>query len=143
MNRMKKKIGFLFIVSFFILFLNSAYALEGKQVWEKYRCFSCHGKEGNITIGATTPRIGGQNPRFVKLVLKTYKKAKHRTQFMMVNIAKKMSDAEIKSVANYVAKQKTFVLNPLKNSTSIEGGELYKAYQCHQCHGKNGMKGKG
>jgi len=140
---MKKNIGLLFVVFFITLYFSPIYALEGEKVWIKYRCFACHGKQGNITVGSTVPRIGGQNQKFVKLALKTYKKAKHRTQFMMVNIAKKMSDAEIKSVADYTAKLQTFVLDPMKNSSSLEGGQLYKTYRCHQCHGKNGIKAKG
>jgi len=122
---------------------NSAMALTGKEVWDKFRCNSCHGADGNKTVGSTVPRIGGQSQKFNYNVLKVYKKGKDRSHFMMVKVAQRMTKAEIKSVSKYVSDMKTFVVDPTKNNASVEGEKLFKKYKCSSCHGKNGVKAKG
>lgn len=134
------------LISFIFLGLigqSSVFALTGEEVWDKFRCNSCHGADGNKTVGTTVPRIGGQNPKFTYNVFKVYKKGKDRSHFMMVKIAQRMSKEEIKSVSKYVGTLKTFVVDPTKNNASSEGEKLFKKYKCASCHGKNGIKAKG
>ena len=67
-------------------------------------CAACHGPTGK-GIPNLFPRIDGQEPQYVEIQLKAYR-AETRTNDhnkMMRMVAAKMSDAEIKAVASYVA----------------------------------------
>lgn len=65
-------------------------------------CAGCHSPTG-AGIPSQYPRIGGQHADYVEAQLKNFR-AKTRTNApMMVDIAARMSDDEIKAVADYAA----------------------------------------
>ncbi len=67
-------------------------------------CASCHGATG-AGVPAQYPRLAGQHAEYTELQLKAFR-AKERNNDpagMMRTIAAKMSDAEIRAVADYIA----------------------------------------
>ena len=67
-------------------------------------CAGCHGPAG-AGVPAQFPRIGGQYPEYVETQLKAFR-AGERTNDpnkIMSTIALRMTDAEVKAVADYVA----------------------------------------
>jgi len=64
-------------------------------------CFSCHGTDGH-SAGAM-PSINGKPAKFIELTLKAFRDGKKEST-VMKRIAKGFNDAEIKSLAQYFAK---------------------------------------
>lgn len=73
--------------------------IAGKSV---AACAGCHGPNGS-GIPAQFPRISGQWPEYTEAQLVAYRAGDRKNSVQMSAIAAKMSDAEIKAVADYVA----------------------------------------
>ena len=73
--------------------------IAGKSV---AACAGCHGPNGS-GIPAQFPRISGQWPEYTEAQLVAYRAGDRKNSAQMSAIAAKMSDAEIKAVADYVA----------------------------------------
>lgn len=68
-------------------------------------CAACHGPAGAGNPAAVYPRLGGQNAQYVAAQLKAYRsgqRAGYPAAEVMIQIAERMSDAEIEAVASYV-----------------------------------------
>ena len=65
-------------------------------------CAACHGPTGP-GIPAQYPRIGGQWSEYTEAQLVAFRQGTRKNNSVMTTIAAKMSDAEIKAVADYVA----------------------------------------
>ncbi len=65
-------------------------------------CAACHGPTG-AGIPAQYPRIGGQFAEYTEAQLVAFRQGNRKNNPVMTAIAAKMSDAEIKAVADYVA----------------------------------------
>lgn len=65
-------------------------------------CAACHGPGGS-GIPAQYPRIGGQWAEYTESQLVAFRQGTRKNNPVMTAIAAKMSDAEIKAVADYVA----------------------------------------
>lgn len=83
--------------------------MAGKQIYrggiaEKNipACAGCHSPNG-AGIPAQFPRIAGQNQDYTIAQLTNFRTGARKNSAQMVTIAKKMSDDEIKAVADYVA----------------------------------------
>ncbi len=68
-------------------------------------CMACHGPSGAGNPGAGFPSVNSQYSTYVVKALKDFRSGARTNDagMMMQSIAKKMSDAEIESVAEYVA----------------------------------------
>ncbi len=67
-------------------------------------CMACHGPSGVGNPSAAYPMVSGQHAAYVEKTLKDFRsgtRANDRNR-MMQDIAKKMTDAQIKAVASYV-----------------------------------------
>jgi len=66
-------------------------------------CAGCHGAAG-AGLPAQYPRLAGQYPEYVEAQLKAFRAADRRNDAnkMMQSIAAKMSDPEIRAVADYI-----------------------------------------
>ena len=97
--------------------VNSGILVDGLELGERtYRagnmttgvpaCTGCHAPDGKGNAPAGFPRLSGQHPEYIEKQLKAFR-AGDRTndgdQMTMRTIADKMSDAEIKAVANFIA----------------------------------------
>ena len=67
-------------------------------------CGSCHGATG-AGIPAQYPRLAGQHPEYIEAQMRAWRSGERANDAgkMMRTIAAKMSDAQIKAVADYIA----------------------------------------
>ncbi|MFC4160438.1 c-type cytochrome [Chitinimonas lacunae] len=65
-------------------------------------CMACHGPSGS-GIPAQYPRLGGQHAAYTVAQLNAFKLGKERANLPMQQIAQKLSDDEMKAVAEYIA----------------------------------------
>jgi cytochrome c553 len=65
-------------------------------------CAACHGPNGS-GIPAQFPRLSGQWAEYTEAQLVAYRAGDRKNSIQMTGVAAKMSDAEIKAVADYVA----------------------------------------
>ncbi|TXI85508.1 MULTISPECIES: c-type cytochrome [unclassified Cupriavidus] len=65
-------------------------------------CAGCHGPTG-AGIPAQYPRIGGQYSEYTESQLVAFRQGTRKNNAVMATITARMSDAEIKAVADYVA----------------------------------------
>lgn len=65
-------------------------------------CMACHGPNG-AGMPVQFPRLGGQHAAYVVTQLQNYKAATERKNAIMSPIAAKLSDADMKAVAEYIA----------------------------------------
>lgn len=67
-------------------------------------CSGCHGTTG-AGMPAQYPRLAGQHPEYIEAQLKAWRSGERANDSgkMMRTIASKMSDAQIKAVADYIA----------------------------------------
>jgi cytochrome c553 len=65
-------------------------------------CASCHGAQGHGT--AQLPRLAGQHPQYIETQLKQFnKRERTNDNNVMHTIASKLTELEIKAVAEYIA----------------------------------------
>jgi cytochrome c553 len=65
-------------------------------------CASCHGANGN-GIPAQFPRLSGQHADYTVAQLQAFKGGARKNSVQMTTLAKRMSDEEMKAVADYIA----------------------------------------
>ncbi|MES2323722.1 MAG: c-type cytochrome [Pseudomonadota bacterium] len=65
-------------------------------------CASCHGANGN-GIPALFPRLAGQHQDYTISQLQSFKGGSRKNSAQMTTLAKRMSDDEMKAVADYIA----------------------------------------
>ncbi|MBS0359065.1 MAG: cytochrome c4 [Proteobacteria bacterium] len=68
-------------------------------------CIACHGPKGLGNPEAAFPVLSGQHPEYVLKQLKAYQEGSRKDENLTImnDIAHKMSDDEMKAVANYVS----------------------------------------
>jgi cytochrome c553 len=85
-------------------------AAKGKVIYDEGvvgsavpACSSCHGDDG--AGDAKYPRLAGQQPAYVEAQLAAFRSGKRSNDIkgLMGAVAKRMSDAEIKAVTQYIA----------------------------------------
>jgi cytochrome c553 len=81
----------------------------GKQIYrggiaEKHvpACASCHGAAG-AGVPVQYPRLGGQHQEYTVAQLTAFRTGGRKNSPQMDTIAKRMSDDEMKAVADYIA----------------------------------------
>ena len=88
-----------------------AKAQAGKSLYLSKGCIACHGPEGKGVANIKNtpyPRLAGQNPTYILNQLKALKSGarKGAMAVMMQPFAMTLSSAEMKKLANYLAKVK-------------------------------------
>jgi cytochrome c553 len=68
-------------------------------------CIGCHGPTGTGNPAAKFPSLSGQHAKYIETQLKAFRNGTRNNDAgsMMRNIAEKMTDAEMKAVASYIA----------------------------------------
>ena len=84
-------------------------ALDGQKIWRAGlpdrnvpACAGCHSPNG-AGIPAQYPRLGGQFPTYIEDQLKLFRAGHRANGPMMMQIADRMSDRDIKAVSDYAA----------------------------------------
>jgi len=110
------------------------------------KCDNCHGKDGNST-DEKVPTIAGFSAVTIEEIMEEYRsgerpadkyKPKNGEETDMVAIAKKLSDDQIKAVAEHYA-SKTFKPHkqPFDAKLAKRGAKVHKK-RCEKCHSDNG-----
>ncbi|MFD1216694.1 MULTISPECIES: c-type cytochrome [Microbulbifer] len=101
----------------FTVMLNNGDTVDGLELGRKIfragnaesgvpACMGCHSPTGKGNAPAGYPRLSGQYAQYVEKQLKAFREGTRKNDGetrVMRSVAKQLSDAEIKAVANYVA----------------------------------------
>jgi len=136
---------FLYITAFLLLNISplTAYADFEKTLAQ---CADCHGKSGNSNKD-TMPTIAGISQVYFTDTMEAFKqgdrpastvKRKDKADTSMQDIAKELSETQIKQLAKYFSEQK-FIFKPqtFDAAKAKAGKKLHKKY-CDKCHEKGG-----
>ena len=66
-------------------------------------CMACHGPAGN-GMPSQYPRVGSQFGSYIEAQMLAFKKGERANNPIMTDIAKRMSDNDIKTVSNYISR---------------------------------------
>lgn len=134
---------------------------SGKKLYMRKTCMACHGMKGRKAI-QDIPNLAGQDKAYMIAQINDIIKGKRsaspdatghpRTKGMMDSLVMgdtgkaRVNKAQIKKIADYLAKQKPPKPKPPKNPIDPKniaaGKKLYKKLKCQTCHGKDGDKPK-
>jgi len=98
----KTLIATMFILAVAMFSIASA---EGSAIYNK--CKTCHGSDGSkAAMGVPTAVLKGQSASDIEMKLKGYADGSYggAKKNLMANQAKRLSDAEIKAVAEFISK---------------------------------------
>ncbi|WP_336599120.1 c-type cytochrome [Paraburkholderia bengalensis] len=99
-------------------------------------CVACHGPMGNST-DPQYPVLAGQTARYLSLQLKDFKDGRRRDP-RMSPAAAKLSNADIKDLADYFAAQKAVPVASNANDAAVEAGHMKSdSERCTACHAAN------
>ena len=110
-------------------------------------CQSCHGKKGKGNPTAKFPRLAGQNVEYIIKQLKNFADGSRANYPTMANIAKGMSEQDMKNVAAYYNKQDVTVSGSDASDQLMAMGERIannglgekNVPACTSCHGPQGQ----
>ena len=139
-----KRTGFMGTALGLALVLSLPVGVSASELTDK--CDSCHGKNGN-SEDDKVPSIAGFSAVTIEDITNQYKegdrpadkyKPKDGEETDMQEIAKKLSEDQIKSVAEHYAKQK-FIPHkqPFDAKLAKKGAKVHKK-RCEKCHSDNG-----
>lgn len=113
-------------------------------------CVNCHGKDGASTA-PDVPIIGGMSAPYLADTLSAYVKKtrpcpttevrsgdKKGTKTDMCEVVKDLGDADIKQVADYLAKQKFVRASQTADAALAAKGQQIHQLSCEKCHSNNG-----
>ncbi len=106
-------------------------------------CVACHGAAGNSAI-VQNPKLAGQHEAYIYKQLTNFK-GPDRNNAVMTNIAKALTDDDMKNIAAYLDAQ-SIKPGAAKNKSTVElGKKIYRGGiveknvpACAACHGPNG-----
>jgi cytochrome c553 len=109
-------------------------------------CSACHGPQGH-SVSPVFPHLAGQQAAYIILQLDAFRghlRADPNAQAYMWGMASQLSDATIKSLADYYASQKPTSGKAGDPKLMAEGKKIYtqgipgaKVQACAACHGPN------
>ncbi len=133
------KMSLIFFLSTFTI---ASATQSGIEIFKQ--CGACHGDKGQKHSLNVTKYIAGMDKNTVVKILHEYKDGKRNIYglgSMMKGQAGKLSDAEIKAVASYVAYLPKVEIKQSvkkKDTKTLDGAKIFK--RCAICHGKNAHK---
>lgn len=95
-------------------------------------CNGCHGPRGNST-GASVPTLAGQAEAYFMAAMGAYRAGK-RGSTVMGGIAKGYSEAELKGMASYYARQRPQPLGETLDPQLVKAGGKVFYKRCNTCH---------
>lgn len=86
----------------------NASAGDGGKLYVEKTCTACHGKDGKTPLMPDYPKIAGQNKAYMEKQMQDIKSGKRANgnSAAMKGVMDLVNDAEIKDIAEYVAKLK-------------------------------------
>lgn len=77
-----------------------------ERLLAKGNCVSCHGQDFNTALDPSHPKLAGQYPDYLFVVLKSYKSQRSRvvgrSHPIMSELVKQFDNAELKAMADYI-----------------------------------------
>lgn len=96
-------------------------------------CFSCHGPDGNSTLG-DYPILAGQSWRYIYIELKDFKEGR-RSDPQMSPMAANLSTDDMIALGNFFAAQKQAPIKFQADAAKVEAGrKISDAVLCPMCH---------
>lgn len=95
-------------VAFAMAFFSGSAMAQGKALYTAKGCVTCHGPDGKAPILPNYPKLAGQNSQYIQDQLKAFKGQKRTSgqSALMLGFAASLSDADIKTIADYLSKVK-------------------------------------
>lgn len=150
---MKRKIGYALLACGMLLGLAAASGASAADVNKlAENCANCHGKDGANTE-SDVPNIGGFSVKYFMMTMEHYKKKerpcveakirsgdKKGSKSDMCQVAKDLSDDDIKQVAQYFSEKK-FVRTAQKFDAALAAkGKGIHDKSCEKCHSEAASK---
>jgi cytochrome c553 len=111
--------------------VSAADAEAGKRKAET--CAACHGPGGNST-DPTVPSLAGQQPLYVYYQLLNFRDGRRKDP-RMSPMAAGLSDADMKDMGEYFAREKARAPAALPPADKVEAGKaVAQKFHCNQCH---------
>lgn len=91
-----------------LAFAPVAHAQDGAKLYAEKTCIACHGKDAKKPLQADYPRLAGQNAAYAERQMKDIKSGAraNANSKAMQGVMHLVNDAEIKALAEYLAKLK-------------------------------------
>lgn len=124
------------ILVFFLLFIPSVTLAAPSAEMLANPCAGCHGFQGS-SVGPASPSIASLPAEYFIELMQEFKKGT-RPNTIMSRIAKGYSDAEIKLLASYFAKQKLQRFPQKTDKKLAARGKVLHNKYCDKCHPKGG-----
>jgi cytochrome c len=98
----------LLIVGVLSAFTSGVVMADGAALYAEKTCIACHGKDGKKPLIPAYPKIAGQNAAYVEAQMLDIKNGvrTNGNSAAMKGVMHLVSDAEIKEIAQYIAKLK-------------------------------------
>ncbi|MFK5985388.1 MAG: cytochrome c [Pseudomonadota bacterium] len=114
-----------------------AFAGEASGTMLANTCNGCHGPHGN-SFGPGIPSIAGNAATYITEKMIAYKSGEMPST-IMGNIAKGYSEAEIKRISEYYAKQKYVPVVQKHDADLAKAGKKLHDKYCEKCHSEAGV----
>lgn len=145
-----RSIGFVTLLGTALFGLNAGMAAAADATTLVENCGNCHGKDGASTE-SDVPIIGGYSAAYITDSLKDYKAKErpcpevkyragaHKGQPMdMCNVAKDLSDADVKLIADYFAAKPFVRAKQTFDAEKAKRGKAIHDANCKKCHDNGG-----
>ena len=105
MLKEKIKSASLLVSSLVIVMSATAFAADGKALYDGKGCAGCHGADGKTSITPAYPKIAGQNKEYIEQQLKDFKSGARTNgqAAIMKGIMAAVSEEEITVLAEYLS----------------------------------------
>ncbi|MBM3390869.1 MAG: cytochrome c [Betaproteobacteria bacterium] len=103
-----KRISMIAVLAGLTFGAGNALALDGAKLYQEKTCVACHGKDGKKTLTPNYPKVAGQNAAYAEQQMKDIKSGARANgqSAAMKGVMHLVNDAEIKALAEYLAKLK-------------------------------------
>jgi cytochrome c len=91
-----------------LLCASAAHAADGAKLYQEKTCVACHGKDAKKPLQPDYPKLAGQNAAYAEKQMKDIKSGARANgnSKAMQGVMHLVNDAEIKALAEYLAKLK-------------------------------------
>src|ERR1700741_939070 len=118
-----------------LVFASAAFSASAETIEERAAtCFACHGEQGQSET-ENTPSLGGQQASYALIQLFMFRE-KLRTFEPMNEVAKSMTDNDLRNVSDFIAK----LPKPAPSADTADAARMLRAqeltvkYHCKSCH---------
>ncbi len=80
-------------------------AEDGKRIFNRKGCTSCHGADGKTTVSGAYPKLAGQHKDYIVSQLNAFKDASRKSgrSKEMIPFARSLNAEQVEAVATYIS----------------------------------------